>query len=145
MQLASTEAAPRKSKTPDTMRRVVWEVTVKRYDPKWGGDPGMEDTNRYSTLLSANRAAYLEHRQSTCYCDDDRPLDVDRVRWNSEYYSNFSSGKTETSTIEVDKVVHRKGERTRGPNLELGEEDSSHEEWLEENKEIFEEFPAQEP
>lgn len=86
-----------------------------------------ESSALFSTLLSANRHAYLWHAQSatesSVYQEINlkSPRDVD---WDTPYSVSFGLSDTVSVSIEVTEVP------IGGPNLLKGERDSSLSEWI---------------
>lgn len=79
-------------------------------------------TEIFSTLLSANRAAYMHHQRYEEYYEGDLNS-VDDVKWDVPYRANFQEDKYTEIDIDVKRV------KISGPDLSRGEVDEKHSSW----------------
>ena len=82
------------------------------------------ETEIFSTLLSANRAAYLHHKGYESYYEEGEPDPVTEVNWNLPYYTSFQEDKYTTIKIKVERI------KISGPDLSQGEKDEAQSRWI---------------
>lgn len=83
----------------------------------------------FSTLLSANRAAYTYHRASISGNPWERwtSSSPNEVNWDELYYAELQAGKHRKVTIEVHE---ERVKSLNGPDLGAGEVDEDFDKWL---------------
>lgn len=104
-----------------------FNMTTTTYHPSSKRETLDENSALFSTLLSANRHAYVWHVQSAGGDPgyDDRGVKPPRiVNWKTPYSANFALTDTVSVSIKVVEVP------IAGPDLAKSEKDSSLLEWM---------------